>query len=183
MQQNINTIWSELNDHLEGFVIKKVGDRDAARDIVHDVFLKVQSKISTLKDDKKVTPWIFQITRNTITDYYRAQQKEFRDISRIESLEDELEKNETREFSQCVIPMIEALSEKYKEALLLSEIEGLSQMALAERLGISYSGAKSRVQRGRAKLKELLIQCCTITADSYGNIIDYHQNKCSGDCN
>ncbi|RMG58329.1 MAG: sigma-70 family RNA polymerase sigma factor [Bacteroidetes bacterium] len=80
----------------------------------------------------------------------------------------------TTRFSACIRPMIEGLPEPYREALWLSEMEGLSQKELAARLGISYSGAKSRVQRGREKLKAQILACCEVSADRYGNIIDFY---------
>ncbi len=187
MEQNIISIWLDINQYLENFVIKKVGNKDAAKDIVQDVFLKVQEKIGTLRDTNKITSWIFQITRNTISDYHRNQKKDVGETFDIfypdYSEENEPVTDETSRFSQCILPMINALPKKYSEAIKLIEIEGLSQKELAMKLDISYSGAKSRVQRGREKLKELLVQCCNITTDSYGNIIEYHKKPCSDDCN
>ena len=183
MEQNVNTIWSGLNDHLQGFISKKVLDKDTAQDIVQDVFLKFQTKIGTLKDEEKVTSWIFQIARNAINDHYRKQQRTMSEELGDEDLKEEVfEVDETKELSRCVSHMISSLPEKYKEALMLSEMEGLSQKELADKLGISYSGAKSRVQRGREKLKELFLQCCTISADKYGNIIEYQKKDCSDNC-
>lgn len=71
---------------------------------------------------------------------------------------------------QCII---RDLDNKYKEAILLTELEGISQRQLAEKLGMSVSGVKSRVQRGREKIKELLLNCCEIELDRRGNVIDY----------
>jgi len=71
--------------------------------------------------------------------------------------------------------MIEQLPDKYREAMMLTELEGMTQKDLSNQLGISFSGAKSRVQRGRGELKELLTACCHIEADHYGNTIDYHK--------
>jgi len=68
---------------------------------------------------------------------------------------------------------MQRLPQKYLEALELYEFQGLSQKELSEKLGISYSGAKSRVQRGRKKLKYLLEGCCHIESDRYGNIVDF----------
>ena len=90
-----------------------------------------------------------------------------------------------RELSQCVSGMVAALPEAYRDALRLTEYQGLSQKALSERLGISFSGAKSRVQRARAKIKEQLLNCCHFQFDYAGRIIDY-QSRCaccaSGSC-
>ena len=77
----------------------------------------------------------------------------------------------------CVRPMIERLPEPYREALLLSEMEGMTQSAVAERLGISTSGAKSRVQRGREQLKAMILQCCHVDLDRRGNVLEYRQRE------
>jgi RNA polymerase sigma-70 factor (ECF subfamily) len=94
-----------------------------------------------------------------------------------------LDENLTTEFSICIVPMIDALPEKYKQAITLSEIEGISQKDLAKNLNISYSGAKSRVQRGREMLKSLLQECCKISTDTYGNITKYKIKNCNNNCN
>jgi RNA polymerase sigma-70 factor (ECF subfamily) len=82
-----------------------------------------------------------------------------------------------RELGPCVSAMVAALPEAYREALRLSSSQGLSQKALSERLGISFSGAKSRVQRARAKIKEQLLECCHFQFDHAGRIIDYQSRR------
>ena len=79
--------------------------------------------------------------------------------------------------SECIVPFINKLPDIYKEALTLTELKNYSQLELADHLGISYSGAKSRVQRAKVKLKEIFEECCHISSDSYGNIIDYRSRK------
>lgn len=64
-------------------------------------------------------------------------------------------------------PIISTLPDKYREALMLSDIKGVSQKEIAEQLNISYSGAKSRVQRGREMLKATYEKCCDISTDVY----------------
>jgi RNA polymerase sigma-70 factor (ECF subfamily) len=91
-----------------------------------------------------------------------------------------LDDDAMRELSPCVTAMVTALPETYGEALRLTSSQGLSQKALSERLGISFSGARSRVQRARAKIKEQLLNCCQFQFDHAGRIIDYQsQRACS----
>lgn len=161
-------VWNEISTELRKFVFRKVKDRDVANDIVQDVFIKVQSKISQLRENEKIAGWIFQITRHTIIDYFRSKPKTL--------TIDELQwDNETQDLNDCVAfclnKLMYTLPEKYRDAVVLTEIENLSQTELAERLGISYSGAKSRVQRGRQMLKDKLTDLYHIKTDSYGNII------------
>ncbi len=71
--------------------------------------------------------------------------------------------------------MIQRLPETYREAVILSEIKGLTQKEVAQMQGTSLSGAKSRVQRGRALLKEMLADCCRLEFDHKGRLCDYER--------
>lgn len=162
------TLWNEISSELRNFVYRKVKDRDVANDIVQEVFLKVQSKIAQLRETEKITAWIFQITRNTITDYFRAKSKAL-------TVADLQWESEAQELNDCVAlclnKLMYTLPEKYRDALVLTETRNVSQTALADHLGISYSGAKSRVQRARQMLKDKLHELYKIKTDSYGNIL------------
>ena len=78
------------------------------------------------------------------------------------------------DLAPCLTPLIARLPEPYREAVRLVEIDGLPQRDLSERFAVSLSGAKSRVQRGRDKLKDLLLHCCQVELDKRGNVMDYH---------
>ncbi|MEM1220230.1 MAG: RNA polymerase sigma factor SigZ [Bacteroidota bacterium] len=173
--------WQRLYPALLGFVQKRVHDTSLASDILQDVFLKILERRSQLREEQKVEAWVYQILRNAIHDHYRAEQKRMEFIpvwQEVDSAEASKEEKTHERFAQCVPGMLDALPDKYRTALQLIEIEGLSQKELAAQLGISYSGAKSRVQRGRQLLKDALLTCCAIKADAYGNIIDY-QKRCA----
>ncbi len=85
--------------------------------------------------------------------------------------------SEAKEFFNIVYPFLENIPEKYAQAVFLTDWYGLSQVELAKRLDISVSGAKSRVQRGRGKLKELFFQCCDFEFDSRGSVINYTRRR------
>ena len=174
---NIEQLWNQFHDPLKGFVLKRIPDHSVADDIVQDVFIKIATHIDTLKEEDKVHIWIYKITRNAISDYYRKQKPTEKLPFELEAEKEFEEQDLSKELSSCIRPMINQLPDKFKEAIELTEINGMTQKELSEQLGISFSGAKSRVQRGREKLKELLIACCLIEADRYGNIIDFHKNK------
>jgi RNA polymerase sigma-70 factor (ECF subfamily) len=74
--------------------------------------------------------------------------------------------------------MVDELPDTYRDALLLTEYQGLNQRQMADRLGISFSGAKSRVQRARRMLRDMLLTCCHFELDRRGAIIDYYQHCC-----
>jgi RNA polymerase sigma-70 factor (ECF subfamily) len=69
----INTIWIDLNEELYKFILGKVKDEQTSKDIHQEVFLKIQTKIHQLKQTSKLTSWVYQITRNSIIDYFRKE--------------------------------------------------------------------------------------------------------------
>lgn len=77
-----------------------------------------------------------------------------------------------------MISMMDDMPPEYCEALCLTEIESMSQKEYAEMKGISYSGARSRVQRARIMLKDLLLKCCHYQFDRYGTVYDIRQECC-----
>lgn len=169
------TFIEQYQQKLYYFILKRVVDDQTANDILQEVLIKIYTKIDTLKEESSINKWIYQIARNQITDFFRA--KKYDTLNEYNVAEEEEDKNEEHENASCLIPLIKGLPEIYKEVLMMHEINGLSQKQIAEQLSVSYSGIKSRVQRGRDLLKSNLKQCCNFKFDSYGNIIEYEQKK------
>jgi RNA polymerase sigma-70 factor (ECF subfamily) len=133
MLMTTENLWETFHTGLKHFILQRIPDEQSADDVLQETFLKIHTRIATLRDEEKLQSWMYQIARNAIADYYR-------------------------------------------EALILTEYKGLNQRELAERLGLSFSGAKSRVQREREKLKTMLLDCCHFEFDRLGKIIDYQPN-------
>jgi RNA polymerase sigma-70 factor, ECF subfamily len=164
-------VYLEYEAKLRGFVLKRVKDRDEANDILQQLYVKLYKHCEQLPEVRNLNAWLYQIARNAVYDYYREQ-------GRSMPLEDESQLEEQfgqdaphQESESLVLPLINMLPPEYAEPLRLSEIEGISQKEIAERLGMSYSGAKSRVQRGREKLKELFLECCHLELDRKGSLV------------
>jgi RNA polymerase sigma-70 factor (ECF subfamily) len=170
-------LWEAFNGPLHQFIQRRVPDPHSAEDILQDVFLKIHTHIDTLRTPDRLTSWIYQITRNAIADYYRAQRPTAELAETLPVADEAVDDDVVRELSPCVSAMVAALPEVYREALRLTEYQRLSQKALSERLGISFSGAKSRVQRARAKIKEQLLECYHFQFDHAGRIIDYQSRR------
>ena len=139
MQEQLNKIWKTYHPQLINFVKRRVKDKSVAEDIVQDVFLKAQLKFDTLKDYNKIRGWLFQITRNSIIDYYRKNKP----IIRIEgdlATDHSTEENDVkRRLQKNVLTMICQLPLKYCEALCLADYYGLKQSDIAQELGIKYN--------------------------------------------
>jgi len=170
--KEIEKIWSEYHKKLFAFIKKQVNEEDA-KDILQDVFIKTQNKIETLTETTRLENWLFQITRNSIIDYYRSNKNVEMIPEWIGELSSDDFQEEKKELASCLSPMIKKLPDKYRTAINLSEIEGKNQQEIAQLEQISLSGAKSRVQRGRLLLKDMLHDCCTFTTDKYNGVVTY----------
>jgi RNA polymerase sigma-70 factor, ECF subfamily len=172
-------IWETFHIPLQAFIRTRISDDATAEDMLQDVFLKIHQRIGTLKDTKKLESWLYQITRNVIIDYYRGTKPTTSlDVAEALQLAEELPDDDVvTDLLPAVRAMVRSLPEQDRQALVLTEYQGLTQKELGERLGLSFSGAKSRVQRAREKLKQLLLECCHFELDRRGGVIDY-QARC-----
>lgn len=172
---NVESLWNDFHIPVQAFVKKRISNEKDIEDILQEVFIKIHTNINGLKDSDKVAPWIYKIAHNTIIDYYRKANR----MGKLVPVPEDLVNNTSedmdgnREIAKCLKDMIDHLPDKYREALLLTDFGDLTQRELGLKLGLSLSGAKSRVQRGRKMLKEMLLACCIIEFDNYGNVIEY----------
>ncbi len=168
-------IWREYHARLRAFILNRISDGTASDDILQNVFLKMHTGLASLKEEQKLKSWLYQITRNAIIDYFRSQKPTVERPEWLPQPETDSGEGITRELSQCLQPMIQQLPESYRQAIILSELKEFSQKDVAAMQGISLSGAKSRVQRGRARLKEMLTECCRLEFDRNGRLSGYEQ--------
>ncbi|MDX2252965.1 MAG: RNA polymerase sigma factor SigZ [Nitrospira sp.] len=173
-------LWQGMHDGLRAFIAKRVSDQSHAEDVLQEVFVRVHRQLDSVNDPRRIISWIYQVTRNAIVDYYRKPGRRHEIpaglSTDIEAFGGELQEesgDSGSELAGCLRPMIERLSQDYRDAINLVEFEGLTQQEAAKRMGISLSGMKSRVQRGRKQLKQMLGDCCLIELDRRGGVIEY----------
>lgn len=169
---NIEEIWSEYRSSLQSFLHSRISNPAEVEDLLQEVLLKTYENLDTLENQSSIKSWLFQIANNAIVDFYRraAKRRELNADELWYSAEDE---DITRQLSNCVEPFISALPAGTAEMLRAIDLEGKSQKAYAEELGISYSTLKSRVQKSRTQLRELFGKCCDFSLDASGNLLDF----------
>lgn len=182
MTPTVEAIWENFASQLRNFIRARVRDHSAAEDILQEVFIKIHRKLPTLRDGERAEAWVWRITRNAISDHFRRARPN-------EPLPNELKgavehEIDLPDLSPCVRRFVAELPPNYRKALVLTEWQGLTQEQMAKQLGLSISGAKSRVQRARVQLKELLLDCCRFELDRRGNVLDMQplRKKCAADC-
>lgn len=176
MSLTVEQLWETYRSRLYYFVLGRVGETAVAEDIVQDVFVKVQTQLPQLREQDKATAWLYQITRNTITDYYRSRRPVAELTDAVPAIFEEEEDTAAQALAGCLRPFVDQLAPNYREALTLYEFEGMPQKEIANQLGISLPGVKSRIQRGRKQLKASLLNCCQIEQDRYGVPIAFQRH-------
>ncbi|MBN8710156.1 MAG: hypothetical protein BGO12_08070 [Verrucomicrobia bacterium 61-8] len=193
MSEPLNKVQLErLCTAIRGFVGNRIRDQATADDVAQDVLLKITRGIDSLVHSERLESWAFQIARNSVADYFRSAKptEEFReefhaheiDTPDSESVFSRDEADMRQEIAAYIRSVVETLPMIYREALLLTEYEGLSQAELAGRLGLSLSAAKSRVQRARAMVKQEMEDCCHWTIDRYGAVVDVKPRTSAPPC-
>jgi RNA polymerase sigma-70 factor (ECF subfamily) len=172
MDRASERIWNDYHARLRGFIAARVDDPAEADDLLQEVFLRIHRHLGTLDADEHLQGWVYSIARNAIVDHYRRRRPTAELPEDLQAPDDEQD-DVNRELEGCLAPMVAALPEPYHRALRLTELEGLTQRELADMEGLSLSGAKSRVQRGRAMVKAMMLDCCHFEFDRQGRVVDY----------
>jgi RNA polymerase sigma-70 factor, ECF subfamily len=178
-------IYAEFHQSMLAFIRSRIKSREDAEDILQNVFIKISANIHSLAEDEKLKSWIFTITRNSVIDYYRnkAQQKTTLSEGIGEGIVDLSDPDPTKGLDQCVGSLINLLPDEYRDIIIESELKGIKQKDLAEQYGVAYSSMRSKVQRGRERLKELFYNCCHIETDRRGNVLEAQgRADCGGPC-
>jgi RNA polymerase sigma-70 factor (ECF subfamily) len=181
-------IWGEFHEGLLGFINRRVRSRETAEDILQEVMLRIHRHAAGVEHADAVAAWVHRIARNAIADHYRSARirRELAaglDVDQEPAGESDAEAPDVRdELAACIAPLLRRLPPIYREALTLTEVEGLTQAEAAARVSLSPSGMKSRVQRARRQLKRLLIDCCEVELDRRRRVTNYRPRRHPCDC-
>ena len=177
-QPNVEDLWRQFEGSLRAFVRRRIGDPYRVDDVVSEVFLRIQKSLHTLEDDERIAAWVFTIARNAVTDDYRRVGRRREDLvaEPDEEISDSAIHDDSgalSELASCIRPLLQYLPAHQRRAVELVDLQGVAQTAAAAQEGISISGMKSRVQRGRRELRALLDECCAFTLDARGLPLEY----------
>ncbi len=179
------TIWQAFGQNLHTYLRKRVDCTADADNLLQDIFLKIHLNKDNLRHSEGLANWVWRLTQNTLTDYYRSKKRTLvyahdEETAHTPAPVPVQEQEFTQMLALCIRPFLDLLPPHQREAIELADFDRVSQKELAEKWGIGYSGAKSRVQRARLELEEQFRACCRIEHDAFGNIIDFepHCGKC-----
>jgi len=179
----MNNEIAQLYQPLFLYIKKRINNIEDAEDITQEVFFKLANS-SNVKFNN-VKNLVYTIAKNTIIDFYRKKKILMTDIDDENIGEEYLNKNDDSfELSNCIRFYIDKLPKEYKEIMILSEIKEIPQKEIAESFNMNYTTVRSKVQRGRKKLKKLFTDCCSVLQGGQGSIIEIEKKGtcCNSSC-
>lgn len=178
----------EFHDPLRRFVANRVIDPADVDDVLQDVYLRLVEHRDSLRAVEHLRGFLHHVARNAIADLHRRRARSATRDRKFAGEPDEAEATGDspeggREFlAACLAPIVRRLDEPYREAISLVELDGLTQAEAADRVGISLSGMKSRVQRGRERLRALVLACCEVELDRRRSISNVESKRTDCAC-
>jgi RNA polymerase sigma-70 factor, ECF subfamily len=170
-------MWREVIAQLRAFVGRRIVDPGRAEDLVAEILLRIHQNLGSLDDRELLAHWVSRVARNAVIDEYRraARAREQLVAAPEDGVVEEPDDSGDvlDELAHCLRPLLDGLPREQRRAVEMVDLDGMGQAEAASREGVSLSGMKSRVQRGRRRLAELLGQCCTLTLDARGVPMDY----------
>lgn len=173
------TSWPEIEERLRPFVARRVATPSDVDDVLQEVFVRLARGLPSLRDGERLSSWLYTIARNAVADHHRDRARH--PIAERERDEPQIDEEPAQdELVACVARFVTLLPDDYREAITLVELEGVSQKDAAQMLGLSHSGMKSRVQRGRAALRKMFEDACALELDARRKVIDCEPRGCGG---
>jgi RNA polymerase sigma-70 factor (ECF subfamily) len=181
IQPNARGAWDELEGHLRPFVARRLAEPSDVDDVLQDIYLRIQAGVGSLRDSERFGPWVYQVARSALADHGRVRARHplpptdptGERAAAPPATADSSDESAEQALAKNIAVFVAALPSPYREAITLTELQGMSQKDAAEMLGISLSGMKSRVQRGRQQVREMLQACCEIALDARGRVLSY----------
>lgn len=179
MREAMDRGWTQLRGQVRAMLGARLASAADADDVAQDVLLKVLRGSARLRDEDRFGGWLAATVRNAVMDHLRARQRQplaspgSEEALEASPAEEEVADDGARKRLVAALrPFAERLPVTYRETIILSELEEVPHAEIARRLNVSISGVKSRVQRGRALLREMLDQCCEIATDARGGVVE-----------
>ncbi|MDY0321166.1 MAG: sigma-70 family RNA polymerase sigma factor [Arcobacteraceae bacterium] len=178
MKLQFEKIFDELSSVLYKYIYYRVKDKFVAQDILQEVFIRLYKNQDNIITNEKIKSWLYKVATNSIIDYYRKKNINEIMSDSIENMEDIQDNSFHTEFSNCINHFITTLSFVYKDVLILHEYQELSVKEISQKLNMPIPTVKSKIQRGRQKLREALFLCCEFEYDHHGIPIEFKPKCC-----
>jgi len=196
MTQQLEELYRDYKDRIEGFIRRMVRDTALAQDLTQETFIRAQKGLKDFRGESSSLTWLFRIANNLCLDHLRKEKGRGLMVDFFEYLDnrdygaEESGKNEEsdqqvhlleqREMSECVQEFVDRLPETYRSVMVLYYLEGFSIEEIAGILGISSVSIRVRLHRAREELRILLEEGCDFSRDERDVFVCTRKEKDDG---
>lgn len=167
----VRNAWKKHEAELRRFLTNRLSDPHVAEDVLQEVFVKAMRHVNGFCELSSARAWLFEVARNAVIDHFRLKREH---VDLPEDLAVDVNESLTVDgLAACVPRVLSELNEKDREAIILCDLQGMTQETFAQMKGISLSGAKSRVQRARKRMQEQLTRACRVEFDENGRVLSF----------
>jgi len=189
-------LWRGFRKDLRGYLARRLPTSDDADDMLQDVFHRIHRSVDRLTEVENVEGWMYGIARRSVADFYRDRRRRAEQDASLPGPDEVADSagashvgvstflgphDVHEEVLSWLRPMIDDLPEMYAVPLRMADVEGRSQQEVADVLGLSLSGAKSRIQRARVLLGESLGRCCEVEFGAEGRAVEFRRLQTAED--
>jgi RNA polymerase sigma-70 factor, ECF subfamily len=182
--------WTELGARLRPYVARRVASPSDVDDVIQEVFVRIHRGLGELRDGQSFGGWVYRIAERAVVDHQRVRARHPVSSTPPPDVGEPAEEPGGQsslegELTECVALFVARLPSPYREAITLTELQGVTQREAADLLGVSVSGMKSRVQRGRERIRRMFEECCAVSVDVRGRVVDCTPrplDEIPGDC-
>jgi RNA polymerase sigma-70 factor (ECF subfamily) len=171
---NTNQVWENYHQDIKLFLLSRIKNEEVVNDVLQDTFIKIHTKLDSIKDDKKLKSWVFTIARNTMLDYFRTNKLSTELKEYNIQIEEKFQKHDE---TDCLYGIIKRLPKKYRDPLFLADIKGKKQAEVASQLKLPIPTAKSRIQRARKLVAQGYMECCDFKMNQKGHLVGEIKEK------
>lgn len=167
-------LWTRFARDLTAYCRRRIPDAQDVEDLLQETFVRIHAGLPALRSQDRLSVWLYRVARSVLEDHRRRAPRTL-PLADDESIADGREESDftlNREVGAWARLFLEVLPPEYRDAVRMADVDGLPQSEIARALGLSVSGAKSRVQRGRAMVRTALLNCCHVDFDRRGNVLE-----------
>lgn len=167
-------IWITYNQEVKNFILSKIKDEQISNDLLQETYIKIHTKLHTLRHEDKLKSWVFSIARYTVLDYFRERNLSQEYVDNDVIMEEEFVEHTEKD---CLHSILKTLPKKYRDPLFLADIKGMKQAEVATQLKLQLPTTKSRIQRARKMIAEGYVKCCDFKINQKGHLVGEIKNK------
>ena len=160
--------WRAHHREIKTYLLHRLSDPATADDLLQDVFLRTLRHGQAFCRIDNQRAWLFEVARNAVTDQLRAAKPQ---VELPDDLpQDVLQPEPVDALAGCMERVLNELAEADADVIRRCDLQGMKLQAYADARGLTLPGVKSRIQRARRRMQDMIVRNCQVQFDEAGRV-------------